>query len=334
MRESYLDVKLNDDDYAPIALFVYNRLDNVREVINALVKNFGAEKTNLYIFSDAPRYHHHIRAVLDVRDYLKTLSGFKNITIIERDRNYYIEKNIIEGVTAIVNNYGKVIVLEDDGVTDPRFIQFMNACLIFYKEVKKVMHISAFTFIKPQTTNNETFFWRYTENTGGGWATWADRWKNFEYINDGVASVKAMPSALKATISLDDKVDFLSTLKLSPVPWDICWMISVAKNKGLAVQSPISLIKNNGLYNGTHFGFINSLFGKSPFEVDHGEASNIFLNKDIVERGQAIHDLKLFYKRLESNKRARAWNYLLKILVITKITKILKFFLNRQKCRN
>jgi hypothetical protein len=52
-----------------------------------------------------------------VRKYIHSISGFKSVTIIEREKNWGLAPSIIDGVTNIVNKYGKIIVLEDDIVT-------------------------------------------------------------------------------------------------------------------------------------------------------------------------------------------------------------------------
>ena len=41
--------------------------------------------------------------------------------------------NIIDGVTSIVNEFGRIIVLEDDLLTSPYFLKFMNEALSLYE---------------------------------------------------------------------------------------------------------------------------------------------------------------------------------------------------------
>ena len=108
-------------DLAPIILFVYNRLEHVQSTIKALQKNILASKSVLFIYSDAPKNNEINEQVDLVRSYIKEISGFKNIEIIERESNFGLSRSIENGVTNIVNKYGKVIVLEDDIVTAPYF---------------------------------------------------------------------------------------------------------------------------------------------------------------------------------------------------------------------
>ena len=106
---------------APIVLFTYNRLWHTQQTVEALQKNELANESELFIYSDAPKNENAIEKVTQVREYIKSIDGFKKITIIEREKNWGLANSIIDGVTKIVNEYGKIIVLEDDLVTSPFF---------------------------------------------------------------------------------------------------------------------------------------------------------------------------------------------------------------------
>ncbi|QWD89161.1 glycosyltransferase [Polynucleobacter sp. MWH-CaK5] len=313
--------------FAPVAVFVYNRLQNTIEVIEALRKNRLAMQTEVYFFSDGPRHKKDESSVQEVRNYLRSVNGFKKIHLVEREQNYYIEKNIILGVTYVINKHGSIIVLEDDGVTSEDFLEFMNGALDFYKTFKKVMHVATFTFINMPNGFNKTFFWRYTENTGGGWATWKDRWAKFEYFQTKEQALSSMSETEKDWVEMSGEYKCLDLLRLQPIPWDLCWYISVAKNQGLAVQAPWALTVNNGLYNGTHFNFFNRLLGRSPFETNLSAPRKIIFSEDVVEDKYALGQLIKFYKEMQSNKRAKAIHFLLRILIYLKVTKIVKFIL-------
>lgn len=161
---------------APIALFTYNRPWHTRQTVEALIKNELASESELFIYSDAPKNENAVAKVAEVREYLRTIDGFKSVTIIERDKNWGLANSIIDGVTNIVNQYGKIIVLEDDLVTSPYFLRFMNEALEMYKDEPKVASIHG--YIYPIDGLPETFFIRGADCWG--WATWADKWTIFE----------------------------------------------------------------------------------------------------------------------------------------------------------
>ena len=107
---------------APVALFVYNRPGHTRQTVEALAANTLAGETPLFIFSDAPRNDAARRQVEEVRSYIRTITGFQSITIIERPTNLGLARSIIDGVTGLCEKYGRVIVVEDDLVTSSRFL--------------------------------------------------------------------------------------------------------------------------------------------------------------------------------------------------------------------
>jgi len=127
---------------APIVLFVYDRPDHVKQTVEALKKNELALNSELFIYSDAAKNKNGEDKVIKVRQYIKNLDGFKKVTIFERNKNLGLASSIINGVTKIVNDYGKVIVLEDDLVTSPFFLKYMNEALELYKEERRVREVS------------------------------------------------------------------------------------------------------------------------------------------------------------------------------------------------
>ncbi len=300
---------MNSDNrkLAPVAIFVYDRPNNTKRVIDSLSKNFLAPETEIFIFSDAPRSKRNAKEVDKVREYLKKIKGFKSVTIIEREENFYIERNIIEGVTEIINTYGKIIVLEDDVLVTKDFLNYMNNALDFYQEKENIMHIGSLTFIKMPESYKKTILWRYPEN-GGGWGTWKNRWEKFVWFKTEQEALDRLSIEQRKIIELDGSFSCLNNLKLIPIPWDICWYIAIVCNNGLAVNPLKSLTKNIGLYSGTHFSIINRLLGKHPFDTEIFENQKIIFDEILVENIEAISLLKKFYSNLEQRKIIKLLN--------------------------
>ena len=131
---------------APILLFVYNRPAHAKRAIEALLHNTLAAESELFIYSDAARSPEDCKSVNEVRSFIHSVNGFKKVHIIEREKNYGLARSIIDGVTTQVNAYGRTIVLEDDLVTAPYFLQFMNSALEMYKDEPRIGHIQACDF--------------------------------------------------------------------------------------------------------------------------------------------------------------------------------------------
>ena len=169
---------------APVVLFVYNRLEHTKKVLEALNCNVGVEKTVLYIFSDAPSSEIEVENVKKVREYVKIFkekSFLKEIIIIEAEENKGLEKSIIGGITEIINKYGQVIVLEDDIVTAPDFLEFMNQALEYYKNDNKIWSISGYNINTPRIKRGKRDVYIGYRGECWGWASWADRWNRVDW---------------------------------------------------------------------------------------------------------------------------------------------------------
>ncbi len=170
---------MNEIELAPIILFTYNRPWHTQRTVEALQKNELANKSELFIYSDAPKDEHARENVARVREYIRTVRGFKKVTIAKRSRNWGLADSIIDGVTKAVNEYGRVIVLEDDLVTSPYFLKFMNEGLEFYQDNPEIMSISGYTLpptcMRFPKNFTDDIYLNY-RNSSWGWATWADQW--------------------------------------------------------------------------------------------------------------------------------------------------------------
>ncbi|MDP9231077.1 MAG: glycosyltransferase, partial [Bacteroidota bacterium] len=163
--------------FSPIILFAYDRPTHMRLTIEALKKNKFADQSELFIFSDGPNNERAVKSVQAVRNYIKEVNGFKRIQIIERKENYGLGNNIIDGVTQVVNQYKRIIVMEDDLVSSPYLLQFMNNALEMYENEENVISIHGYLY--PVTTNlPETFFLKGADCLG--WGTWKRGWDLFE----------------------------------------------------------------------------------------------------------------------------------------------------------
>lgn len=230
---------------APIVLFTYKRLWHTKQTIEALQKNIYAEQSHLFIFSDGPKTEKDEPKVKEVREYLKTIKCFKNIEIIERDKNWGLANNIIDGITKVVNQYGKVIVLEDDLVTSPYFLKFMNDGLNMYEEEEKV--ISVHGYVYPIKGLPEIFFLRGADCWG--WATWKRGWDLFE--KDGKKLLDELEKR-KLTKLFDFNGAYPYTKMLKDQvegkvdSWAIRWYASAFIHEKLTLYPGMSLVKHIG----------------------------------------------------------------------------------------
>lgn len=165
---------------APIIVFSYNRPDHLKKTLDALAQNDLAKDSVLYIYCDGAKDNasdEQKESVDQNRRVAHAAEGFKDVVVIERENNFGLANNIIGAVTEIVNNYGRVITLEDDVITSRGFLRFMNEALDLYESDEKVMHVSAYMYPHKKKLP-DTFFFE-VPYPGGGWATWKRAWDHF-----------------------------------------------------------------------------------------------------------------------------------------------------------
>lgn len=231
---------------APILLFVYNRPLHVRRSIESLLANELAKDSELYIFSDAAKDEMAQPNVNEVRQFIHSIKGFKEIHYVERTENWGLARNIIDGVTTLVNQYGRVIVLEDDLIVAPYFLQFMNDALETYKDEDNVCHIQACDFTKDPILP-DTFLIKWTGSWG--WATWKRAWKLFNPNGQELLD-ELIRRKLTYRFDFNGKYGYTRMLrnqiKGKNNSWAIRWNASLFLADKLSLNVGKSLIQNEG----------------------------------------------------------------------------------------
>lgn len=290
---------------APIALFVYNRPDHTRRTLNYLKKNLLADESRLYIFSDAPKTEDDKPKVEQVRLVLKSVDGFKAVKVIERKDNLGLSRSIISGVTQLVNEYGKVIVFEDDLLSSPYTLQYFNEALTRYEKEENVMHIGAYMYNLASQNLYQTFFFRAA--TSWGWATWARAWKHFNPDADKLIS--RFDSKMISQFSIEGTMNFWKQLKQFKAgkndSWAIRWYASIFLKGGLTLNPSASLIHNIGNDgSGVHSNKENT------YAVKIAQQPVTQFPAEVRENEQVYQAIKQFLKNRKGNLAQRGWRFL------------------------
>lgn len=276
--------------YAPITLFVYNRPKHTRRTVEALQKNTLAADSDLIIFSDAQKSESQTDDVRMVRQYIRQVDGFKSVTIVERETNYGLARSIIDGVTKVINERGRIIVLEDDLVTAPYFLSFMNKALDAYQDEDKVMHISGYMFPIDNADMPETFFLRMA--SCWGWATWNRAWCHFEKNPK-----KLLSEYTEQTISrfnLDGAYNFWLQIEQNESglmdSWAVFWYATIFQKGGLCLHPESSMVSNTGHDDsGLHCA------KTSKFDVQLASKHISYFEGSLAENVLAIERLKAYF---------------------------------------
>ena len=293
--------------YSPIALFTYNRADKTQRAVESLLQNKEAKYSDLFVFADGPKTPEKKAGVEENRKYIHTISGFNSVQIIEREKNWGLANSLIAGITEVINKYGKVIVVEDDLILSPYFLQFMNDGLEKYKDDDRVSSISG--FIPPvEEKMPNTFFLRYFECWG--WATWDRAWK---LLNTDTKYLLRKVRMKTYDFNLDGSCGLYGILYCQKVGSVNSWYIRLYASFYLANKLTLfpgkTLVTNEGLDgSGTHCvksdNSSTSIYYDKPIEIDY----------IVVEENKKARYLvsQSFKKALPTSKGLRSFFYTFK----------------------
>lgn len=243
---------------APLVIFVYNRLFQTQKMLEAIDGNILSGETDAFIFSDGAKNEKDQERVDAVREYIHRFmenSNFKSVTITEAPQNKGLANSIIDGVSEIIEKYGRVIVLEDDLVTAENFLQFMNDCLSFYERNDKVWSIGGTSYVLPSLKDYPYDVFACYRGESCGWATWLDRWEKVDWdISDYQAFLKDRKRKKQFRRGGQDMVEALQMqMEGKTDSWAIRWCYQESKEDMYTIMPVVSLITNIGWDgSGTH----------------------------------------------------------------------------------
>ncbi len=173
---------------APIVLFVYNRPEHMLRVVQSLAANPLARSSELWIFSDGPRDERMRERVQQVRQAIEGVVRrdlFDRVHVMASPHNLGLANSVIGGVGKVLQERGKAIVLEDDLVLSPDFLDFMNQALAFYERDPTIGSVTAFSPLQQLPSDYPHSVYRVPRNCSQGWGTWVDRWQQVDWTAPG-----------------------------------------------------------------------------------------------------------------------------------------------------
>jgi putative methyltransferase (TIGR04325 family) len=260
--------------------------------LRVLSSNILAKQSDLIIYADGPKQNEDNTEVLRVRRLLTSVSGFQSVKLVQREFNYGLAENIIKGVSEVLEIYSTAIILEDDILTSPWFLTYMNEALELYRDHDNVASIHAYTY-PVSALLPETFFLRGADCWG--WATWQRAWHKFN--PDGAELIKQLVKhpdyamfnfngSFPFTQMLKDQIDGRNN------SWAVRWYASAFLNNMVTLYPGKSLVQNIGNDNsGSHSK--NTM----QYDVDINMGKIFVQQIPIQDSKLARKEFELFFKK-------------------------------------
>lgn len=178
---------------SPVILFAFNRLEAVRRTVESLLQNTEAADSELFVFVDGPRDH--VPTDRDkvgaVQEYVKTIQGFKLVVYTFAEKNKGLGASVIAGVSQVIKQYGRAIVVEDDLYCGKNFLAYMNQGLERYAENKEVFSVCGYTNRVKRPEGYSYDAYACVRSSSWGWGTWSDRWESVDWLLEDWAACEA-----------------------------------------------------------------------------------------------------------------------------------------------
>lgn len=299
---------------APVIVFAYNRPWHVEQTLEALSHNELADQSKLFIYCDGPKANateEQIQKIDETRAVVRKKNWCNEVHIIEAEQNKGLANSIIDGVTDVINKHGKVIILEDDLISSPYFLYYMNSALDFYNKYPSVFSISAnrppLNKMKiPEDYKYDTF--ASLRNYSTGWATWKDRWNRVDWEMSKLDTILADVYLINAVNrGGDDLIDLIKMQREGKIDsWAVRFGLEHFVQHAVAILPCISYVDNIGFDGtGTHSGYV-----EDTYRNDLSKASSEVKFLDIIYQDSRI--INAFYNAFTSKKRPiwqKAINY-------------------------
>ena len=312
---------------SPIVLFVYNRPEHTKKTIEGLLKNPEAKDSILYIFADGAKNTASKEAIENIRklrEYIRSITGFKNIIIEESDKNKGLASSTIYGITKVINQYGRVIMMEDDDVPVPYFLRYVNDCLEKFKDDNSIWCVSGYTntnIMKP-ILGDDLFL--VNRPSSWGFGTWKRCWDKVIWdipTLKGIFKHKSIKSGYNRWGGADSTVIMQKLFDGKVSSWSIRYNFAAYLNNAYTIVPSFSLIENIGIDgSGTHCDGII----KPIILMDH-EVNIPNVIKFDKKRNQQLYNSFSFWGKLPD----RIYRFKKRLIKYGGLTETLKFYLKK-----
>lgn len=284
--------------YSPIILFAFVRLETLQKTVSALQANYLAKYSDLYIYVDGPKNEEQKHMQRDLLTFVHSIDGFNSLNIRCSEVNKGLDPSVISGVSEVINKFGRAIILEDDIVTTPNFLDFMNQALDIYESNRNIMSVSGFSLRVSKPNGYFSDVYLFGRSTSWGWATWKDRWNSVDWE---ILDWEQFKNDRKAKRQFkqrggSDMFSMLESCMRGGGMWDIRFCYNMFKQNRYSVIPFLSKVENVGFNElATHCKTLK--YNRFKYELDTTQKRTFDMPNDL-QLNQTIVNKRLRYQSL------------------------------------
>ncbi len=291
---------------APIVLLTYARPEHTQRTLDSLAENMLASDSVLYIFCDGPKNERAAKGNTEVRKIIEAETQkhrFAEVIISISEKNKGLARSVIGGVSEVIHKHGSCIVVEDDLITSPYFLTYMNECLKRYESDGRIWSVSGFTYPLRSLENCSSDIYLSYRACSHGWATWADRWDMADWEVSDYDKLRRNPiKRKKFNRGGNDLYRMLRhQMRGERDSWAIRFCYSQFLHDMYCIYPKVSLVHNIGFDgSGTHC----SDMGEAAKNVKLDEVKSLNLDSPVIDK-KILKEFKAQYR--VSFKEALQW---------------------------
>ena len=239
----------------PVLILAFNRPDHIEQSMKS-IQEYKPDR--LYLECDGPRLNKagEVEMVEATRKKMLEMVTWQcEVKTLFREENLGCAKAVYGAISWFFEYEEWGVIIEDDVVVGQDYFQLCEDLLPIYKDVEKIMEISAQNhYAQPNQSNtyvytNDFHCW--------GWATWSRAWKRMDM------QMKKWPEfslwRLIKTFDIFRGLMMYYYLRNSyknaekSTSWATRWFFCIIANDGLCIQPGVNLAINIGMDGGTHY---------------------------------------------------------------------------------
>lgn len=287
---------------APIVIFAFNRPDLLNITLSGLSSCEKAKDSCVYVYIDGPRNKLDVDKIIASKKIADSfMNNFLSLVVIMREKNHGLAESLLSGITDILSRHESIIVLEDDLIVSPGFIDYMNIQLSIYKDDVAIGSVSGFS---AKMKDKDSFFnYFHPRPCSWGWATWRDRWEKGIWHIEKLRLIDSIKTRLQFNQGGQDLYRMLISQEKGEInSWAIRWAYTHFKHQWVVSYPIQSFVENIGFReDGTHCR------GRNPFPCEMYKEKSVAelkfnmesnLNKLMVKQANYYHSniYKLMFK--------------------------------------
>jgi hypothetical protein len=295
-----------------LCVVAYRRSEKLRQVLRQ-VAYYKKPEESVMIFCDGARGTGDADDVAQTQEVARQFDKINEARVVASPVNLGLARNVTGAVTSGLSELDACIVLEDDLVMAPGYLDFMRWALQNARDEQEIMHVSGYSLPGVQEASGRTYTLPIISSWG--WGTWRDRWKQ----NLSLADAKPHWEKIEAEGRVNE-FDFHCRSKFSTMirdrfigknnSWAILWYLSVFLNRGRSLYPGCSLVQNQGFdgsgENCGSFDMFPGFVSLDPFR-GQGVFTDVAAMKPFEDRARRAFEREFGLRKRISRKLQRTF---------------------------